>query len=164
MSPLDPAAAAKLSIALAAGAGATIAAVNALFLAIPGIRTVTWLATAPDRSVTHRIGTSDPAGFPIGGSDPIDDNAWNRRIFGERRPIIGDTPAEMAVFIPETDRLVARGYGATACVPIVIAGDVRGTVNFLGDAGIFTAATLARITALLPIAALIFTFPGISER
>ena len=70
----------------------------------------------------------------------------------------------MAGFLPETDDLIAMGYGATACMPIVIAGEVRGTVNFLGDAGIFTASALDRITALLPIAALIFTFPGISER
>ena len=33
----------------------------------------------------------------------------------------------------------------------------------LGDAGIFTPATLARIDTLLPIAALIFTFEGISQ-
>ena len=164
MSPLDPNTAATLSAALAAGAAETVAEINALFLAIAGIRTVTWLATAPDRSVTHRIGTSNTRDFPIGGFDPIDDSAWNRRIFGEKKPIIGDDVPGMTAFIPETGHLVAMGYGATACVPIVIAGEVRGTVNFLGDSGIFSADTLARITSLLPIAALIFTFPGISER
>ena len=164
MMPLDPATAERLSTALAAGAQQTIAAMNALFLAIPGIRTVTWLATAPDRSVTHRIGTSEAKGFPIGGFDPIDDSAWNLRIFGEKSPIIGNNRDGMAAYIPETDQLVAMGYGSTACFPIVIAGEVRGTVNFLGDAGLFTAGVLARIHALLPIAALIFTFEGISER
>jgi hypothetical protein len=135
-----------------------------LFKLLPGVRTVTWLATAPDRSVTHRIGTSDPVGFPIGGFDPIDDSAWNRRIFGERQAIIGDDVPGMAAFIPETDQLVAMGYGATACFPIVIADTVRGVVCLLGDAGIFTPGTLAEIDTILPIAALVFAFPGISER
>ena len=164
MSVIDPIIAAQLATALAAGPQPTFAVLSTLFTALPGVRTVTYLATAPDRSVTHRIGTSDPKGFPIGGFDPIDDSAWNRRIFDEQRPIIGDTPELMAQFIPETDQLVAMGYGATLCAPIVIAGDVRGTVNLLGDAGIFTPALLAQFDALLPIAALIFTFPGISER
>ena len=51
-----------------------------------------------------------------------------------------------------------------ACFPIVIAGETRGVVALLGDAGIFTPAALAEIDTLLPIAALIFTFEGISER
>jgi len=164
MSVLDPAIAKRLTEALALGPQPTIAVLSELFTALPGIRTVTYLATTPDRTVTHRIGTSEPVGFPIGGFDAIDDSAWNRRIFDERQPIIGDTPELMAQFIPETDQLVAMGYGATLCAPIVIADEVRGTVNLLGDAGSFTPALLAQFNALLPIAALIFTFPGISER
>jgi GAF domain-containing protein len=133
-------------------------------MALPGVRTVTYLATAPDRSVTHRIGTSDHKRFPIGGFDPIDNGAWCQHIFWDKRPIIGNSPAEMAVYIPETSALVEMGYGATMCAPIIIAGEVRGTVNLLGDAGILTPALLASFTALLPIAALIFTFEGISKR
>jgi hypothetical protein len=78
--------------------------------------------------------------------------------------VIGDSVAGMAAFIPETDGLVSMGYGACSCFPIVIAGETRGVVALLGDAGIFTPAVLAGIHALLPIAALIFTFEGISER
>ncbi|HTM79204.1 MAG TPA: hypothetical protein VL133_16440 [Devosia sp.] len=153
-----------MSQALALGPQPTIALVSELLLTLPGVRTVTWLATAPDRSVTHRIGTTDPVGFPIGGFDPIDDSAWNQRIFGEKRAIVGDTPEQMAQFIPETDQLVTMGYGATLCAPIIIAGDVPGVVCLLGDAGIFTPATLAEIDTILPIAALVFTFKGISAR
>jgi len=64
----------------------------------------------------------------------------------------------MAEFLPETPELVAAGYGATLCMPIVIGGVSRGTVNLLGDAGIFTRELLARLDALLPLVALLFTF------
>lgn len=164
MSVLDPTFAGKLATALAAGPQPLIAVLSDLFTALPGVRTVTYLATAPDHSVTHRIGTSDPKNFPIGGFDPIDDSAWNRRIFGEQLPIVGDTPEQMAAFIPETDQLVTMGYGATLCAPVVIGGAVRGTVNLLGYAGIFTPALLTEFYALLPLAALIFAFPGIDAR
>ena len=164
MTFIDPAFARSIASGLATGPGPFFDALNTALLTLPGVRTVTWLATAPDRSVTHRIGTSDATNFPIGGFDPIDDSAWNRRIFGEQRPVVGDNPAQMADFIPETDQLIAMGYGATLCWPIVIAGEVAGVVCLLGDAGILTPSTLAEVDTLLPIAALVFAFPGTSAR
>jgi hypothetical protein len=164
MTALNPAVAEELSEALAAGPQALFAVLSGLFTAIPGIRTATFIATAPDRSVTHRIGTSNPVDFPVGNVDPVGDSAWNRRILGEMKPVIGNDVPGVAAFIPEVDQLVAMGYGACSCFPIVIGGETRGVVALLGDAGIFTPAALAEINTLLPIAALIFTFGGISER
>jgi hypothetical protein len=164
MTPLNPATAAKLSAALAAGPTALFAVLSELFTAVRGVRTATFIATAPDKTVTHRIGTSNPIHFPVGNVDPVGDDPWNNSILRDRKPVIGDSVAGMGAFLPETDGLVAMGYGACACFPIVIAGETRGVVALLGDAGIFTPAALAEIDTLLPIAALIFTFPGISER
>ena len=161
---IDPSFARDLAAGLANGPQALVAAVNKAVKTLPGVRTVTWLAVAPDRSVTHRIGTSDPNGFPIGGFDPIDDSAWNQRIFAEKRAVVGDNPEQMRRFIPETEQLVAMGYGATLCAPILVGGEVRGVLCALGDAGILTADLLAEIDTLLPIAALVFTFEGISAR
>ena len=164
MTIIDSAFAHDLATALASGPQEVIALLNTQFLALPGIRSVTWLATAPDFSVTHRIGTSDTQNFPIGGFDPIEkDNAWCMRIFGEKRPVIGNSVPEMAVFIPETDDLVAMGYGATMCAPIIIGGAVRGTVNILGDAGCLTPTVQDGVAVLLPLAALVFSYAGISD-
>ena len=164
MTVLNPATASKLSAALASGPADLFAVLSDLFTAVSGIRTATFIATAPDKSVTHRIGTSNPVDFPVGNVDPVDDSPWNNRILGEKLPVIGDSVEGMAAFIPETSGLVAMGYGACSCFPIVIAGQTRGVVALLGDAGIFTPAALAEIDTLLPIAALVFTFQGISER
>lgn len=163
MSVVDPAFSRRLGEALAAGPPAMFALLSELFTGIPGIRTATFIATAPDKTVTHRIGTSNPRDFPVGNVDPVDDGPWNRRILGEKLPVLGNNMAEMAAYIPETGGLVAMGYGSCSCFPIVIAGETRGVVALLGDAGVFTAATLAAIDMLLPIAALLFTFDGISE-
>ena len=112
----------------------------------------------------------------IGNSQPIpdvrkalkaDELKGNSKFVVRARVNAGDFPPfvdGMAAFLPETDGLVAMGYGACSCFPIVIAGETRGVVALLGDAGIFTRAVLAEIDTLLPIAALTFTFHGISER
>jgi len=164
MTPIDPTIARELAAALADGPAALFAVLSKLFTAIPGIRTATFIAVAPDRTVTHRIGTSNPDHFPIGNVDPVGDDPWNNAILRDRRPVIGNSVEGMGAFLPETDGLVAMGYGACSCFPIVIAGETRGVVALLGDAGVFTPEALAAIDTLLPIAALTFTFHGISER
>jgi len=164
MTPIDPAIAAQLSGALAAGPQALFAVLSQLFTSVPGVRTATFIATAPDKTVTHRIGTSNPVQFPVGNVDKVDDTPWNNRILREMKPVIGNDPAGIEAFIPEVDGLLAMGYTACACFPLVIAGETRGVVALLGDAGIFAPRALAQIDALLPIAALTFTFHGVSER
>lgn len=165
MSAIDPTIAGELKAALAAGPTALFAVLSKLFTAVPGIRTATFIAVAPDRTVTHRIGTSNPAHFPVGNVDPVNDSLWNRRMLHEQTPLIGDDGPGMAAFLgEEAGGLVAMGYGSCSCFPIVIAGETRGVVALLGDAGTFTREALAEIDTLLPIAALTFTFQGISER
>ena len=164
MSVIDPALAADLKSALASGPAAMFAALSKLFTSVPGVRTATFIAVAPDKTVTHRIGTSNPAHFPVGNVDPVGDDPWNTSILRDKQPVIGNDVAGMATFLPEADGLVAMGYTACSCFPIVIAGETRGVVALLGDAGIFGRDTLAAIDALLPIAALTFTFHGVSER
>ncbi len=165
MTVLNPATAAKLSAALAAGPTALFAVLSELFTSVPGVRTATFIATAPDKTVTHRIGTSNPKDFPVGNVDPVNDSLWNRSMLRDQVPLIGDDTPGMVKFLgEEASGLVAMGYGACSCFPIVIGGETRGVVALLGSAGVFTPAALAEIDTLLPIAALVFTFPGISER
>jgi hypothetical protein len=165
MSVFDPRTNAELKRALASGPTDLFAVLSKLFTAVPGVRTATFIAVAPDRTVTHRIGTSNPTDFPVGNVDPVNDSLWNQRMLHEQRPLVGNDRLGMAAFLrDEAGALVAMGYGACSCFPIVIAGETRGVVALLGDAGAFTPDALAHIDMLLPIAALIFTFQGISER
>ena len=97
MSPLDPAIADDLATALASGPSALFAVLSRLFTSpSPGVRTATFIAVAPDRTVTHRIGTSNPAHFPVGNVDPVDDSLWNRHMLHEQRPVIGNDVPGMA--------------------------------------------------------------------
>ena len=57
MSALDPHATAELKRALASGPADLFAVLSKLFTSVPGVRTATFIAVAPDRTDTHRIGT-----------------------------------------------------------------------------------------------------------
>lgn len=165
MTVIDPTIAKALGTALAVGPMQLFEILSELFTSVPGVRTATFIAVAPDKTVTHRIGTSNPADFPVGNVDPVNDSLWNRSMLRDQQPLVGDdTPGMVGFLGDEASGLVGMGYGACSCFPIVISGETRGVVALLGDAGIFTPATLAQIDTLLPIAALTFTFEGISER
>ncbi len=89
---------------------------------------------------------------------------WNRSMLGDQRPLIGDdTPGMVAFLGEEASGLVAMGYGACSCFPDRDRRRNPRRRGSIGDAGIFTRGDArARSTRLLPIAALIFTFQGIS--
>lgn len=159
--PLDLAR--SLTRALADGPEAVIEQVVDLLRVLPGVTAVTILAAAADKSVIRRVGTSHQDTFPIGGTDVIDDGAWCRRIFGDKLPVVGNSPEEMSVYIPETDQLVAIGVTATMCVPVIIGSEVMGAVCVLGAAGILTPELIDAVDAIMPIAALIFTFDRVCE-
>lgn len=164
MTVIDPAFAKTLGTALAVGPTQLFAVLSELLTSVPGVRTATFIAVAPDKTVTHRIGTSNPRDFPVGNVDPVNDSLWNRSMLQDQLPLVGnDTPGMAAFLGDEASGLIAMGYGACSCFPIVIGGETRGVVALLGDAGIFTPAALAAINTLLPIAALVFTFEGISK-
>lgn len=160
MSLIDPLFADRLGDALAAGRQEFIALLTDQYLRLPGLRTATWLTILPDLSRTDRIGTSDPETFPVGGFDLItDDDPWCRRILGEKRPVICNSEVEMFQFLPnEAQILLDLGYGCNLSAPMIVAGETRGTVNLLGEAGALTPQTLTTIAHLLTISALVFTF------
>lgn len=149
--------------ALAEGPRPLLDLLTGMFTAIEGVASMTMLARVEPRQIMRRIASSDIAHFPLGGFDPIDDSPWCRRILIEQRPILGNTPQEMTAFIPETADLVAIGLEAITCVPMVIGGVTRGSVNLMGPAHTFSPKTLAAVEALMPLAALVFVFADVGE-
>jgi len=93
----------------------------------------------------------------MGGFDLVTENdPWCRRILADKQAVICNSIAAMFDMLPdEAQSLVDMGFGATASVPIVIEGRTVGTLNLLADAGALSAATMAEVTALIPVAALV---------
>lgn len=148
----------ELTHALADGRAALLTLLNRAALSLDGVKTLTMLSHEADISATRRVGTSDAGTFPLSVSEPMQDSAWHKRIFAEKKPVIANTPDEMTPFYPEADELASLGFGAIISSPIILGGQVRGVLNILGDRGMLSADLLSEIEKLNPIAALVFAF------
>lgn len=141
--------------ALAAGCGPLLERILAGLTALPGVMDATLLAVAPDRQSVERIASSNPARFPVGGGEALDrEDPWCQRIMGEKQPVLANDSAGLRLYLTEAADIEAAGYGASGSFPIVIGGEVAGTVNVLAPSGYFTAQTVATVTTYLPLAAL----------
>ena len=121
--------------------------------AVAGDGLFTVLAVNGDADHLWRVWSSDPAHYPPGIADRIEDTVWFRRLFTERAPIIANDPETIAVWLPEFGGFAEQGYGALCNMPVVSGGDVVGLMNLMAGAGHFTPGRVAALEALVPQAA-----------
>jgi transcriptional regulator with GAF, ATPase, and Fis domain len=100
-----------------------------------GHRLFTVLRYHPDAQESERRYTSQGAAYPIGGRKAVRPTPWTARVFGERRPYIGRTAADIRASFPDAELILSLGCESVLNLPVVFDGRVLGTVNLLHGAG-----------------------------
>jgi len=85
-----------------------------------------------------RAYTSHPAEYPVSGSKPLRYDAWYDQIHKEHRPFIANTIGDIAKVFADHETIWSLGCGSVVNLPIVIAGDMIGTVNLLDEEHFYT--------------------------
>ena len=129
-------------LALVADAGAREGQPRALFQALDralaatlGHRLFTVLRYHPDTQETERLYTSQGAAYPVGGRKTVRPTPWTARVYGERRPYIGRTAADIRASFPDAELILSLGCESVLNLPVVFDGRVLGTMNLLHEAG-----------------------------
>ncbi|VFR27201.1 Bll5495 protein [plant metagenome] len=101
----------------------------------------------------HRLYSSNPEAYPPGGSKAKAGTDWGRHVLLEQRVFVGEGEAAIAQSFDDHAAIVALGLRSVINVPVVLAGDCLGTVNFLmADARVTDAKIeAARWAALLAL-------------
>ena len=131
------------------------AALHAWTDALVGAHLFTILAIDNATRTARRVYTSDDGLYPSGATDALGDSIWERTLIGEKRPLILNDAEALASLLPEAPTLIARGWGAMLNLPVVVAGDVLGTINILHESGRYTADRVEAAQILAPAAATI---------
>ena len=97
----------------------------------------------------RRAYSSHPAVYPVSGTKPLIRDGWYTHCITRRQTFVANTAAEFARYFPDHALITSLGLGSCCNLPVISAGQVRGTVNLLAEDHHFTPAKLAAYHALI---------------
>lgn len=98
-----------------------------------GWRMLTVLEYREAEGVVVRAHSSDPTGYPIGGTKRLADYTLNHAAMADGDCFLAATREEVRTTFADHEALFARGIGAILNVPIRRAGRRLGTLNLSGE-------------------------------
>ncbi len=99
--------------------------------------------------LARRAYTSHPAEYPTSGVKPMDVDGWSERVIGKGETFIANTTDGFRPFFPDHELINRLGCHSAMNVPVIVDGEVIGTVNVLDAENHFTPERVSRIKALI---------------
>ncbi len=102
------------------------------------LKQFTVMSVDQKRGVAARIFSDDPVPYPVGGEKPILKTIWTETVLGRQETFVGNTIEDLAEVFPDWEKIQSLGLESCLNLPIIIDGDVVGTLNCLNVADHFT--------------------------
>jgi GAF domain-containing protein len=135
---------------------ATFKALERLVNETIGVTLFTLMEIDHDKGVARRNYTNMPEAYPVSGEKPMQPNRWSKQVEGRHETFVANTIEEIADVFPDAELIASLGCGACMNVPIVVAGQVLGTLNCLNVKGHFTPERVAAAETLKEAGAIAF--------
>jgi hypothetical protein len=140
-------------IANAKGADAAFGALQALVQATVGAKLFTFMTVDMEAEVARRAYTSDAVNYPTSGTKPIRYDSWFDIVHKERKYFVANTIADIAKVFPDHELINSLGCQSVVNIPVVIGGELVGTVNMLDVDGYYTPERVALIREIIAVPA-----------
>lgn len=141
------------AIAQARGVEQAFAALQALTEATVGTKLFTYMSVDMQAELARRAYTSDPVNYPASGTKPIRYDSWFDIVHKERRYFVANTIADIAKVFPDHELIDSLGCQSVVNMPVVIGGELIGTVNMLDVDGYYTPERVQLIHDVLAVPA-----------
>lgn len=141
------------SIAEAKGADEAFAALQALAQATVGAKLFTYMTVDMAAEVARRAYTSDAASYPTSGTKPINYGPWFDIVHKDRQYFVANTIEDIAEVFADYELIDSLGCQSVVNMPVVIGGELVGTVNMLDVAGYYTPERVQAIRDVLAVPA-----------
>ena len=123
-------------------------ALRALTDEVVGVKLFTVMTHDPVNRVAQRIYSNMPDAYPVSGTKPANDTDWTRQVIAEKRTFVANDIGGIARVFSDHELIRSLGCESVINVPIVIDGEVLGTINCLHEAGFYTAEKVKAAEAL----------------
>ncbi|WP_417582828.1 GAF domain-containing protein [Pelagibacterium sp.] len=119
------------AIAAATTAEAAFGALQELARQIVGAKLFTVMEVDMEAEVARRSYTSDPESYPASGTKPIRYDRWFDIVHKERQLFVANTIEDISTVFPDYELIDSLGCQSVVNLPVVLAGELVGTVNML---------------------------------
>jgi GAF domain-containing protein len=141
------------AIAEAAGADQAFGALQALAQATVGAKLFTYMSVDMAAELARRAYTSDPVSYPTSGTKPIRYDSWFDIVHKQRHYFVANTIEDIANVFPDYELINSLGCQSVVNMPVVIGGELIGTVNMLDVEGHYTPERVQMIRDVLAVPA-----------
>jgi GAF domain-containing protein len=127
---------------------AAFEALRALTSSLVGAKLFTLMTFDPKTRMAQRIYSNMPDAYPVSGTKPANRTDWSRLVLREGRTFVANDIEGIAEVFEDHELIRSLGCESVMNVPIVVAGEVIGTINCLHEAGFYTPEKIEAAEAL----------------
>lgn len=142
---------------------ATFKALEAEVAQTIGVKLFTMMTIDRARNVARRVYSNMPDAYPTSGEKEMQPNAWSVHVEEQQQTFVANTIEEIAAVFPDHELIQSLGCESCINIPVVVAGQVIGTLNCLHEAGHYTAERVTASRRLEPSGALAFLLAATLE-
>lgn len=121
-----------------------------------GAKLFTLMEIDREKRVARRSYSNMPVAYPVSGEKPMMQNAWSDIVEGRHQTFVANTIDEIAAVFGDYELIQSLGCESCLNLPIVIRGELWGTLNCLDIAGHYTNERVAAAETLKTAGALAF--------
>jgi GAF domain-containing protein len=123
-------------------------ALRALSEATVGVKLFTVMTFDPRTRMAQRIYSNMPDVYPVSGTKPANPTDWSRLVLEEKKTFVANDIGGIAKVFDDHELIRSLGCESVMNVPIIVAGEVIGTINCLHEAGFYTPEKIQAAEAL----------------
>jgi len=142
-----------VAIAEAKDAEAAFAALQTLTQDTVGVKLFTYMTVDMANELARRAYTSDAANYPTSGTKPIHYDAWFDVVHKQHAYFVANTIEDIAKVFSDYELINSLGCQSVVNMPVILGGELVGTVNMLHERDFYSAERVAEIKQLLSIPA-----------
>jgi hypothetical protein len=126
------------------------------YRATAGWSMLTLLVFDEKRRVGRRIFTTDPVNYPVSTEKAMAESDWGDRVLKRHEVFVANRPEDFKPHYIDWEKLVGMGLLSALNYPVVVDGEVLGTVNLMAGSSYYSPQRVEAGRRLAPLAALGF--------
>lgn len=114
------------------------AALWALTRDVVGVKLFTVMTHDARTGMAQRVYSNMPDAYPVSGTKPANETDWSRQVIRDKRTFVANDIDGIAAVFSDHELIRSLGCESVINVPIIVSGEVKGTINCLHEAGFYT--------------------------